>query len=309
MSFSSDVKAELCRSPIARPCCALAEAYGALLYGNCFTAQEIRIITGNREFAERLPKLFRRAFGVEFDHTAETASGRKRSLSITDSEKISRIFAAYGYEANGTLSHHVNLGVLEEDCCCISFVRGAFLAGGSVTDPTKRYHLELATAHYHVSRETFSILLSLGFSPKEATRSGNYISYFKQSEVMEDFLTTIGAPVSAMEIMSAKVEKDMRNAINRRVNCDSANADKIVAAAQEQLEAIRRIERAAGLDELPEKLYETALLRIANPEASLSDLAQLSDPPVTKSCLSHRLKKLMQLAETLPQNGYVGTHS
>lgn len=301
MSFSSEVKSELCRTSVTSNCCALAEAYGVLLYGTSFTAREIRIITGSREFAERLPKLFRRAFGLSFDRMEENASGSKRSFFITDVDKTSKIFSCYGYEANGTLAHHVNLGILEEDCCRLSFVRGAFLAGGSVTDPAKRYHLELATAHLSVSRETFSILLEIGFQPKESTRAGNYVNYFKQSEVMEDFLTTLGAPVSAMKIMEAKVEKDMRNSINRRVNCDTANADKIVVAAQEQLEAIRRIERVMGLDQLPEKLYETALLRVANPEVSLSDLAILSDPPVTKSCLSHRLKKLSAIAASLPE--------
>ena len=136
----------------------------------------------------------------------------------------------------------------------------------------------------------------MGFSPKEATRGGNYLVYFKQSEAMEDLLTTLGAPLSAMEIMATKVEKDMRNAVNRRVNCDSANADKIVSAAQEQLERIRRLDQAVGLTSLPDKLQEAALLRIANPEASLADLARLADPPVTKSCLSHRLRKLMELS-------------
>ena len=175
-------------------------------------------------------------------------------------------------------------------------MRGAFLAGGSITDPAKSYHLELVTAHYNVSRETYSILLELGFTPKDAARGGNYITYFKQSEAIEDFFTLIGAPIAAMDIMSAKVEKDMRNAVNRRVNCDSANADKTVSAAQEQLEAIKRLERRAAFDELPEKLRETALLRIANPEASLADLAMLAIPPVSKSCISHRLRKLMELA-------------
>ena len=172
-------------------------------------------------------------------------------------------------------------------------MRGAFLAGGSVTDPEKRYHLELATTHYSVSREAYSVLLEMGFSPKEAERKGNRLLYFKKSEHIEDFLTTIGAPISAMDVMSAKIEKDMKNSINRKVNCDSANADKVVAAAAEQMEAIRRIDRLYGLDSLPEKLQEAALLRFANPEASLADLAQLSYPPVSKSCLSHRLKKLL----------------
>lgn len=282
MSFSSDTKAELCRDTLQKRCCAVAEAYGILLYCNMFTADEIKIVTSSPELAERLPRLFKKAFGCSFDASSATDIKGKYTLSITNHDSIRDIFAAYGYEARGILAHHINLGVLEDNCCKASFLRGAFLAGGSITDPVKSYHLELVTDHYNVSREIFSILLELGFSPKDAARGGNYVVYFKQSEAIEDFFTLIGAPVSAMDIMSAKVEKDMRNAVNRRVNCDSANADKIVSAAQEQLEAIRRIERTTGLDELPDKLRETALLRIANPEASLTDLAALAIPPVSK---------------------------
>jgi DNA-binding protein WhiA len=297
MSFSSDTKAELCRDTLQKRCCAVAEAYGILLYCNMFTADEIKIVTSSPELAERLPRLFKKAFGCSFDASSATDIKGKYTLSITNHDSIRDIFAAYGYEARGILAHHINLGVLEDNCCKASFLRGAFLAGGSITDPVKSYHLELVTDHYNVSREIFSILLELGFSPKDAARGGNYVVYFKQSEAIEDFFTLIGAPVSAMDIMSAKVEKDMRNAVNRRVNCDSANADKIVSAAQEQLEAIRRIERTTGLDELPDKLRETALLRIANPEASLTDLAALAIPPVSKSCISHRLRRLMELGE------------
>lgn len=294
MSFSSDTKAELCRAPVQKHCCAMAEAYGILLYCNMFTADEIRIVTSSALLVERLPRLFKRAFNVGFDSVPSAEIVGKQTLSITNKEHIRQIFASYGYEAKGILAHHVNLGALEENCCKASFLRGAFLAGGSITNPSKSYHLELVTDHYNVSRETFSILLELGFSPKDASRGGNYVIYFKQSEAIEDFFTLIGATVSAMDIMSAKIEKDMRNAVNRRVNCDSANADKIVLAAQDQLDAIRRIEHIEGLDELPDKLREAALLRIANPEASLTDLAALAIPPVSKSCISHRLRRLTE---------------
>lgn len=294
MSFSSEVKAELCKIPVSRACCALAEAYGVLLYSNTFTVREIRIITASRAFAERLPRLFMKAFSLAFD---SVSLSRKYTLLITDRDKIARIFDCYGYDAGSTIAHHVNLSVLEDECCQPAFVRGAYLAGGSITDPSKRYHLELVTDHYNVSREIFSILLEMGFTPKETSRSGNYVTYFKQSESIEDLFTTLGAPLSAMGIMQAKIEKGMRNTINRKVNCDSANADKVVAAAQEQIEAIKKLDKAVGLDKLPEKLHETAILRLVNPEASLADLSQLADPPVTKSCLSHRLKKLAELAE------------
>ncbi len=293
MSFSSEAKAELCRARIHKKCCALAESYGVLLYANTFSAREIRIITASPDLAQRLPRLFRRAFSLDFDRVpAENARG-KQSLLITDPDKLRRIFNAFGIEPESTLNHHVNYSVLEEDCCRLSFLRGAFLSGGSTTDPEKGFHLELATPHRSVSRETCSLLLDLGFEPKEAQRGGNALLYFKKADVIADLLTALGATQASIQVQTAKVEKEMRNTITRRVNCDAANADKVVNAAQEQLEAIRRIVRTYGLDALPEPLRDTALLRIANPAASLADLAKLSYPPVSKSCLSHRLKKLM----------------
>ena len=296
MSFSSGAKAELCQTRADRKCCAAAECYGVLLYCNTFSAQELRIITASPAFAARLPKLFKKAFSLGFDALPPENAAGKRSFSITDREKLRKIFDAFGAEIDGTLSHHVNFGVIEEDCCRTAFVRGAFLAGGSVTDPEKRYHLELATPHRSVSREMYSVLLDMGFSPKETQRSGNSLLYFKKADAIADFFTTLGAPVTAMNIMSAKVDKEMRNTITRQINCDSANVDKTIAAAQEQIDAIRVFAQTYGLDALPAPLQAAALLRIANPEASLADLALLSNPKVTKSCLSHRLKKIMSLA-------------
>ena len=152
MSFASQVKAELCSDRAEKKCCAVAECYGVLMYCNTFSTSLIRIITASDAFAARLPKLFRRAFSLSFDTLpAENASG-KRSFIISDRAKIRQIMDCYGADIDRHLSHHVNFGILEEDCCRTAFVRGAFLAGGSVTDPEKRYHLELATAHQSVSR-------------------------------------------------------------------------------------------------------------------------------------------------------------
>ena len=293
MSFSGNVKAELCQGGIHRPCCAAAEAYGVLLYANTFSASEIKIITGSEEFAQHLPRLWKKAFGFGFDVLPPADNRGKYILIINDRKKIEFIFDKYGYDASSTLAHHINLGVLEDECCRTAFVRGAFLAGGSITDPGKHYHLELVTDHMNVSRETFAMLLEMGFEPHDTTRAGHYITYFKQSEAIEDFFTTIGAAGAAMEIMQTKIEKDMRNSINRKVNCDSANADKIVSAAAAQLDRIRFLDREIGLENLPPDLQEVAFLRIANPEASLSDLAMLSDPPISKSGVNHRLRKLM----------------
>lgn len=297
LSFSAGVKVELCRLGLQKKCCALAECYGILLYCNTFTGSEVKIITESRALAGRLPKLFQRAFGLEFDARPESLDRPgKLIFGIQDRGKLEKIFAAYGYSPASSLALHVNLGVLEEQCCQVSFLRGAFLAGGSVTDPEKRYHLELMTVHRAVSRETYSLLLELGYQPKDTTRGGSSILYFKQSDAIEDFLTMIGAPVRAMGIMEAKVEKDLRNGINRRVNCETANIEKVVNAAQEQLEAIRRLEAAGRLDSLPEKLRQTAALRRENPEATLAELAAMPDPPVTKSAMNHRMRKLIELS-------------
>lgn len=293
MSFSSDAKAELCQAKIAKKCCALAESYGILLYANTFSAREIRVITASPDLAQRLPRLFRRAFSLDFDRAPEEGARGKQSFLITDPDKLRSIFNAFGTEPESTLTHHVNYSVLEEDCDRLSFLRGAFLAGGSTTDPEKSFHLELATPHRSVCRESCSLLLDLGFEPKEAARGGNYLLYFKKADGIADFLTALGATKASMAVQTAKVDKEMRNTITRRVNCDTANADKVVAAAQEQIDAIRRIVKSYGIDALPEPLKDTALLRIANPEASLADLAKLSYPHVSKSCLSHRLKKIM----------------
>ena len=298
MSFSGDAKLELCRDAIQRTCCARAEAYGVLLYCNTFTSQEIRIITENREFAHRLPRLFQRAFGTTFDRLpGENVGKGKYILQITAEDKLHRIIDDLGYDPRQNMVLHINFGLLEEECCRSAFLRGAFLAGGSVTDPEKRYHLELATSHVQASRELDALLRDMGYAPKDVARSGYQVTYFKNSEQIEDLLTAMGALVAAREIMNAKVEKDLRNGVNRRVNCDAANAGKVVDAAQEQLEAIGRLHKMGKIQNLPEKLKETIVLRETYPELSLSELAAEFDPPISKSALNHRLRKLMEMAE------------
>ena len=296
MSFSSNVKSELCRSEVEKNCCALAEAMGALLYANTFASDQIRIVTESNDFALRLPRLFRKGLGVSFDLVPEGQQSGKQVYAISDPEKIGTVFSRCGFSAATSVCLHVNLALLETECCRRAFLRGAFLAGGSVTDPEKRYHLELSTTHLRVSRETQTLLEEMGLVAKETERKGSLILYYKQSESIEDFLTAIGAPVSAMAVMSAKIEKDWRNTANRKVNCDSANLDKIVAAAQEQLSALRKLQEQGRFDRLPEKLKETARLRMEYPEAALSELAELHNPPVTKSAINHRLRKLQTLA-------------
>lgn len=300
-SFAYRVRSELCRAAVQRLCCARAEAYGVLLYCNTFTSREIRIITENPEFAARLPRLFQRAFGLRFDRLPEEDTGHgKLIFQITQQDKLHKIINQFGYDPQQNPVMHVNFGMLEDECCRTAFLRGAFLSGGSVTDPEKRYHLELATSHLQASREVSALLTELGFFPRSVMRSGSAVIYFKQSEHIEDFLTKIGAPASAMDIMTAKVDKEIRNGANRAMNCDMANVNKTLDAALEQKNAIEKLQQHGALENLPDKLRQTALLRLQNPELSLTQLAERCDPPVTKSCLNHRMRKLMSMARELP---------
>ena len=296
MSFAYDVKAELCKAPLSRGCCAVAEGCGVLLYASAFSAGEVRIVTENDEFAARLPRLFQRAFGVKFDELPEEKKVGKLVLRITREDKLEAIWRALGYDRRAHFALHLTFALLEEECCRAAFLRGAFLSGGSVTDPQKRYHLELATSHVQAGREVEALLRDMGFEPKNVMRQGSFVTYFKSSEHIADLLTLIGAPGRALEIVSAKIEKEMRNTVNRRVNCDAANLDKTVMAAYEQVEAFTRLTESGAINELPVKLQEVAVARLLQPELTLSELAATFDPPLTKSCLNHRIRKLMEIA-------------
>lgn len=295
MSFSSEVKQELCRAAMSRACCARAELYGVLLYCNTFSAQEIRIITESESFARRLPRLLERAFGLAFDRLPSPEE-QKYIFQIAHEEKLARIIDQLGFDRRQSPVLHINFGILEEECCRGAFLRGVFLAGGSVTDPAKRYHLELATSHAQASRELQALLADMGRKPKQIVRGGYQVTYFKNSDQIEDMLTVMGAPLSAMKLMNARAEKELRNGVNRRVNCEAANLDKAVDAAQEQLEAIRRLYELDRVEGLTDQLKETIVLRETYPELTLSQLAEEFDPPLTKSCLNHRLRKLVELS-------------
>ena len=298
VSFSGSAKAEICRALPQKKCCAAAQLFGVLLFCNSFSSSLIKIITENKEFALLLPRLLKRACGLTFDTAADPEMTGKMVFQITSREKIRQIMHCYGFDPSDTVSLHINLPVVEEDCCKIAFLRGAFLAGGSVTDPAKSYHLELATTHQSVAREGYALIQeTLGFCAKNTHRGGSQVLYFKSSEKLSDFLTFLGAPVAAMAVMEARLEKELNNKVNRRCNCDDANTSKVVEAAQEQLTAIRTLRIRGVLEQLPPKLLQAALAREENPEYSLTELALLMEPPITKPAMNHRLKKLVELAK------------
>ena len=300
-SFSASVKAELCRMIPTKQCCALSECFGILLFCNQFSTDKLRIITESTDFAQMLPKLFYKAFGVQFDNLPQNSEKGKMVFEIQEPNKMKSILNGFGFSKE-TISIHLNLAVVEEECCRASFLRGAFLAGGSVTDPEKGYHFEMTTIHPGVAGESYRLMEEvLHFSPKLAVRGGNQVVYLKQSDLISDLLTYLGAPVAAMGIIEAKLEKELNNKVNRRCNCDDANISKVVDAAQEQLAAIRILEDVGLYDNLPSKLQQAAKARKENPASSLSDLAAMMEPPISKPAMNHRLKKLITMSREVKQ--------
>ncbi len=296
-SFSASAKAEVCRAFPQSNCCALAECFGILLFCNSFRNDSIKIITESAEFAALLPKLFKKAFGFGFDVLSGDRKGGKLVFQIQDSGKLASIMNAFGFDAQETFSLYINLPIVENDCCKTAFLRGAFLSGGSVTDPVKGYHLELATTHHSVAKECYLLIHeTLGFLPKLASRSGAQVIYLKQSEQIADFLTFLGASVASMGIIEARLEHELNNQVNRRCNCDDANITKVVEASQEHLNAIRTLREKNKFDMLPEKLKQAARVREENPEASLAELAGMIEPKISKPAMNHRMKRLVELA-------------
>nr|WP_297275459.1 DNA-binding protein WhiA [uncultured Agathobaculum sp.] len=293
MSFSTEVKNELCRVSMQRACCTRAEAYGALLHATVFSHREIRLSTENSVIARRLQALLQRAFFVVCEPQRQ---GRKYQIVLEQPTQIGRIFDVLGYDRKSHITYHLNRNELEEECCLASFLRGAFLMAGTVAGPDKKSHLELKSGHQSLAREETSLLLDLGLSPKLAQRGGSCLLYFKDGASVEDFLTRIGAPHAAMALMEAKVEKNLRNTINRQVNCETANLVKTADAAARQIAAIRAVLDTRGEEAFPENLRETVRLRLAYPTDTLAELAQRFAPPISKPGLSHRLKKITEFA-------------
>jgi len=291
-SFSAKAKEEMCRRQPQRDCCASAELYGALLFANTFTPREIKLVTEHERFAARFTSLMQRVFNIDPGESISERTG-KYTLSVSGDE-AERVYSHFGHEESRALAIHLNNAVVEEDHCRESFIRGLFLSSGSVNSPEKNYHLELVTRHFNLSREVMALLLDMELRPKSTLRKSNYVIYFKDSAEIEDFLTRAGAPASALRVMETKIEKDVRNQANRKVNCDSANILKTVDAAQRQLTAIRTLEENGILSTLSGPLQDAAKLRRENPDSTLAELAEMAG--VSRSGLNHRLAKLTALA-------------
>lgn len=303
MSFSSEIKKELCSAEIYEKELLKAELYGMLLFGKTFSADKIVFTTENTYACKRSVFLLQNLYMpiIEKQTALRTKSNDSHlyKIKIVDSDECKKIFESFGHSEQQVTTRVNRANVCSEELSS-AFVRGAFLSCGSVADPMKGYHAEFCVPHKNLSIDLCKILTEITeceFTPKTVVRNGNYVVYFKGSEQICDLLTYIGAPVKAMEIMGTKAVKQVRNNINRRINSEVANIGKVAAASAKQLEAIEYIKKTKGLEVLPDDLREIAYLRLENPEMSLRDLGQNLNPPISRSGANHRIKRLLEYAE------------
>ena len=280
MSFSSDIKEKLCRERGRCPNCKNACLSGVFEFAGKKNGGEIRFVTENEYVADYI--------------TDAVYDGE--SVKYAKSARDCRFFLDCGSDLMKKISAWEN-GALA--CCKRSYVRGAFLGGGSVTDPKSAYHLEFVTRYDTQAEKLAALLNDNSIAAKITRRKGLYTVYIKECEAIADALGMMGAPNGGLELYSVQVEKDLRNRINRRVNCETANTVKTTRAASKQIAAIRKIKDAGKWNSLPETLREIGGLRAENPDVSLKELGEMTDPPIGKSGVNHRLDRLIKFAENL----------
>lgn len=303
MSFSSDTKREICKKLSTRKSLQFCELYAMLLLGREFSPRSIIFKTENEDvfshFIFLLDQLFKAKCEIVAPLKGETGRNRSFTVTVNSPEKCRRIFEYYGH-ADRDVSLRVNRANLDSEEELRAFIRGAFLAVGSVTDPEKAYHLEFAVSHrnlcFDISR-LISEIQDCTIAVKTLMRGGSYIAYIKDSEQITDLLTYMGAVVASMNVMGAKALKQVRNTANRRANSEIANLQKTASASANQIKAINRLKKDGRYNLLPEELKTVAQLRYDYPELTLRELGAMLDPPISRSGVNHRLEKIIRLAE------------
>lgn len=268
-----------------------------ILFGRSFSAENISFVSDKETIATTY------ADSIEFVTGKRPQTELKKSgkylVSIKNKRDRIDILNEFGYLGN-ELNFQIKASNLEnKDCCVKSFLRGCFISCGTVTDPKKEYHLDFSIGKKSRCVELIPYFEEISIYPKLIQRNGNFILYIKDSAQIEDFLTIIGDSNAALYIMGEKIEKNVRNYVNRQVNCESANIQRVCDASVAQIEAINLILEKRGFDFLPEHLRQLAELRLENPEMSLSELGAELTPAITRSGVNHRMKKLMEISKSL----------
>lgn len=312
MSFSSEVKAELAANISTSRHCQLAELAAFFCFLGRVEESEngglrLGLQTENAAVQRKCFTLLKKTFNIVTDVSIRRNSYLKKnrtySVVVNDHQDTIRVLqAAKLIGADGEIEENLSLQknmVVKHTCCRRAFIRGAFLAAGSISDPEKSYHFEITCATEEKARQLRGIIGTFGLDAKIVVRKKYFVVYMKEGCQIVDMLNVMEAPVALMDLENIRILKEMRGQVNRQVNCETANIHKTVSAAVKQLRDIEYIRDTTGLATLPERLEEIARARLEKPEATLKELGEELDPPVGKSGVNHRLRKLSEIASAM----------
>jgi cell division protein WhiA len=316
MSFSAKVKSEVCRigeltrEEAKAELAAVMKASGTLSLGSN-KQLSFRVTTENPSIARRVFKLLKQYFNIHTKLLVKKSNSFKKNniymVVITEEMGVRSLLKEMGVLSSSegiiSLDYGIPMELLVNDECKKAYIRGSFLGGGSISNPEKTYHVEFVTHNLDYAEELSRLINSYSISSKVIQRKGSYIIYIKEGEQIVDLLNIIGAHTSLLELENVRIMKEMRNNVNRLVNCETANLSKTVNAAIRQVESIKLIQEELGLQRLPKNLREIAELRLVYPDESLKELGDLLSPPVGKSGVNHRLRRIEKIAEELRKEG------
>ncbi|MEE1315236.1 MAG: DNA-binding protein WhiA [Faecalimonas sp.] len=310
-SFSGKIKEELSRHQGSLRHCQLAELAAMIsLCGRVEISSRgqylVKIRTENVSVARKSFTLLQKAFNIEAEAFVSTNMNSKNVIYTVIVRKhqdaVQVLRETHLLDADGEIAEEFSLEknpLLHRSCCKRAFLRGAFLAAGSMSDPNKSYHIEVVCAAQKKARQIRTIINGFGLEAKVIPRKNSYVVYLKEGAQIVDLLNVMEAPLALMEMENVRILKEMRNSVNRKVNCETANINKTVSAAVKQIEDIRFIRDTVGFGTLPEGLAEIAGLRLEYPNATLKELGELLSTPLGKSGVNHRIRKLSEIAEQL----------
>jgi len=310
MSFSTETKNELARIFPEKQCCCVGELAAVTRLDGTMHIDEnqqvsLVITTESSPVARKVFRLFKELYDIEPKiHIQRKKRFKKNilySVRVGSSSKMMKILKELGVLGDdGEILPGINKALLKKKCCRRSYLRGVFLGAGSINNPEGNYHLELITNNNFFAQEIVRLMDQFPeLQAKISQRKKSYIVYLKESEQIAAFLNIIGAHRTLLEFENIRVLKDMRNKVNRLVNCDTANLKKAVNASLRQVKQIKLIEERIGLEKLSPRLREIARLRLENPDSSLKELGEMLKPPVGKSGVNHRLRKIEAIAEKI----------
>ena len=316
MSFSSKVKSEICRvieismEEAASELSAIMKVSGTLSLGGN-KQLSFRITTENPAIARHIFKLLKKYFNIHTKILVKKSNSFKKNniymILINEEMGVRTFLKEVGVlkknEEMISLDYGIPHKLVHNDKCRKAYIKGTFLGGGSISNPEKTYHLEFVAHNSEYAEELSMLINSYGLHSKVIQRKSSFVVYVKEGDQIVDILSIIGAYTSLLELENVRILKEMRNNVNRLVNCETANLSKTVNASVRQVDSIRFLEKEIGLQRLPKNLRDIAEIRLSYPDESLKELGEFLTPPVGKSGVNHRLRRIEKIAEELRKEG------